>query len=364
MGIAAAIVGLGVVGLTGGSASADTTINGPIDLGNATSFGVLAGSAITNTGTSTVSGDAGVSPLTSIGLLAGDLTGGGALHPGDSVATSAQTDTATAFGVAASLTPTSSGFTELGGQSLGPGVYSGGALSVNGVLTLVGTADSVWVFQAASTLITGSNSSVVLSGVGVTSCNVFWEVGSSATLGTGSTMVGTVMALASISTDGGNTVNGRLLARTAAVTLINTTVNRPSGCSTPIGSVSSSPTITSTVIPSGTVGTPFSFTLTASGSADSDFVVMSGGLAPGLSLESTTGVISGTPTIAGTFPMTISADNGIAPAGTADFRFAVLDTLALTGTDIHPALEAGGITVATGIAMLVLSRRRQPTHRV
>lgn len=363
IGVAAALVGLGIVGVGGGSASADTTIDGPIGLGNADSFGVLGGSEVTNTGSSTLTGDVGVAPLTSItGFPPGIITGG-VQHSGDSVATDAQADTGTAYDVAASLSPTSSGLGNLGGQSLGPGVYSGNTLSVDGTLTLVGNADSVWVFQAASTLITGSNSKVVLSGVGASSCNVFWQVGSSATLGSGSTMVGTVMALASISTDGGNVVDGRLLARTAAVTLINTNLVRPDGCTKPAGTVSSSPTITSGALPKATVGSPFTFALTASGSQGTRFSITSGAMAPGLRLNGTTGAISGTPTDAGTFPVTIMASNGIAPPGTASYQFAVLDTLALTGAAIHPTLEIGGSAVVLGLVMLVLSFRRRPGHR-
>jgi len=123
--------------------------------------------------------------------------------------------------------------TELGGTSPVPGVYdtADGTLGITGVLTLDAAGDPTaeWVFQASSTLITAANSTVVLAG-GANPCNVFWQVGSSATLGSSSTMVGTIMADQSISTGNGTTVQGRLLARIAAVTLINTAITTPAAC--------------------------------------------------------------------------------------------------------------------------------------
>ena len=116
----------------------------------------------------------------------------------------------------------------LGGLTLTPGVYSGGALDLTGTLTLDAQGDSaaVFVFQAASTLITASASRVELVN-GASPCNVFWKVGSSATLGTTTSFKGTILALASITVNTGATVDGRLLARTAAVTLDSNTIDQP-----------------------------------------------------------------------------------------------------------------------------------------
>ncbi len=121
-----------------------------------------------------------------------------------------------------------------------PGVYAGDALAINGALTLNGDASSVFIFQAASTLITGSASSVTFIG-GANQCNVFWKVGSSATLGSNSTFVGTILALASITADTGSTVSGRLLARTGAVTLDDNVITRSADCGARPALVASTP---------------------------------------------------------------------------------------------------------------------------
>ncbi len=179
------------------SASAATVIDGPIDLGTAATYGVLGASAVTNTGPTVVNGDLGLSPGTSIAGFGAAPNGtvNGTVHQTDAAATQAQQDTTTAYNVAASLTPVQTGLTELNGLSLTPGVYSGGALALAdaGELTLAGSAESVWVFQTASELTIGSGSRIIITG-GASSCNVFWQVGSSATLGTAAQFQGTVLA--------------------------------------------------------------------------------------------------------------------------------------------------------------------------
>lgn len=154
------------------AASAATTIDGPIGLGTAEPFAILAGSTITNTGPSQITGDVGLSPGTSItGFPPAILNG--TIHQTDALAAQAEVDLTTAYNVAASLTPIATGLVDLTGTSLTPGVYSGGALSLNGAMTLAGTAQSVWVFQAASTLTIASGSLITMSG-GASACNVFW----------------------------------------------------------------------------------------------------------------------------------------------------------------------------------------------
>ena len=200
----------------------------PVTLGAAASFGVLGASTVTSAGVSAVGGDLGVSPGTAItGFPPGTLTGN--LHPGDTVAANAHAHLATAYADAAGRTPGALISTDLGGLTLTPGVYVASAaaltLAANATLTLDarGNPAAVFIIQAGSTLTTGADSQVALAG-GAQACNVFWLVGSSATLGATSLLVGTLLASTSISMGATVTIDGRALARDAAVTLINDTV--------------------------------------------------------------------------------------------------------------------------------------------
>ncbi|GAA1141255.1 hypothetical protein GCM10009672_09420 [Nesterenkonia lutea] len=171
-----------------------------------------------------MSGDLGVSPGTAItGFPPG--TYGGSLNAGNAVAAQAQSDVTTAYDNLVGLAPTTDeDFTgDLVGRTLVGGVYSSSSsMSLSGTLTLDGQGDpdSVFVFQAGSSLTTGSASSVSLVN-GAQACNVYWQVGSSATLGTGTSFVGSILALTSISVTSGTQVQGRALARNGSVTLDN-----------------------------------------------------------------------------------------------------------------------------------------------
>src|SRR5580704_1817261 len=218
---------------------------GQVDPGTASSFGVLAGSTVTNTGTTLVNGDLGVSPGTAVtGFPPGIVTG--AMHNADGVAGGAQSDLTTAYNVAAGLSPSGSVGPFIGaGQTLIPGVYNATtSLEVGGALTLdaQGNPDAVFVFQVGSTLVTDSASDVLLIN-GADPCNVFWQVGSSATLGTHSAFTGSILALQSITVTTGDTIIGRALARNGAVTLDDDTITVPSCGASP--SPSPSPTVTS-----------------------------------------------------------------------------------------------------------------------
>ena len=198
----------------------------PVSLGTAAQFAVLAGSTITNTGSSRITGDLGLSPGTAVtGFPPGQVIG--TQHLADVVASEAKADLAAAFDDAAGRLSTSLVPVELGGTVRIPGVYESpaGTFGITGTLTLdaQGDADAVFIFKAASTLITASASSVELIN-GAQSSNVFWVVGSSATLGTYSILRGNVLALASITVTTGVTVDGRTLARNAAVTLDGNTI--------------------------------------------------------------------------------------------------------------------------------------------
>ncbi len=233
--LAACPVVAGAVAMFAVSQSVSVAAVAPVGLGTADSFGVLAGSTVTNTGASVINGDMGVSPGSAVtGFPPGTVTG--TKHVADGVAAGAQSDLTTAWNDAAGRTPATSlgGFIGAG-QTLGPGVYKAtSSLDVGGALTLDahGDPDAVFIFQAASTLVTDSASTIVLTG-GAQACNVFWQVGSSATLGTGSAFQGSILALTSISVTTGDTITGRALARNGAVTLDDDTITVPTCATTP-----------------------------------------------------------------------------------------------------------------------------------
>lgn len=199
-------------------------------LGGAGAFVVLAGSTVTNSGPTVLSGDLGVSPGTAVtGFPPGTLSG--SVHAGDATAAAAMADLTAAYDDASArtLAPiTVAG--NLGGLTLPPGLYkSTSSLAISsGDLTLdaKGDANAVFIFQVASTLTTSSGRSVTLSG-GAKAANVYWQVGSSVTLGTTSGFKGTLMADQSITLDTGATLEGRALARIGAVTLASNAVVSP-----------------------------------------------------------------------------------------------------------------------------------------
>lgn len=202
----------------------------PVNLGTTSTFAVLAGESITNTGTTVISGDAGGD----VGLYPGSsvtgwgsVTMSGTLHVDDAVAIQAKADLVVAYDDAAGRTPVTTIPTELGGTTLIPGTYDSesGTLEITGTLTLdaQGDPNAVFIFKTASTLITASNSNIILIG-GARYCRIFWQVGSSVTLGTNSHFVGHIFALTSITATTGATIQGQLLARNGSVTLDSNTI--------------------------------------------------------------------------------------------------------------------------------------------
>lgn len=402
LGLAASLVLMASSG-----ASAATEIDGPVKLGTAATYAVLGASAISNTGTSVLNGDVGGPPSASItGLDQAVVTG--TVRTEKEAAPALQAGL-TAYNKAASLTPTGGDVTNLDNRApLVPGVYSGGALNLsnNSTLTLSGNAQSTWVFQASSTLKVGTNSRIVITG-GASSCNVFWKVGSSATIQSGSQFQGTVLANTSVTAVTGATVQGRLIALNGAVTLDTNTVTPAQTCpppTTPTPAVA--PTITSGTPTAATTGQPYSYTVTATGTPTPTFTAT--GLPAGLTIDSTTGVISGTPTAPGSSTVTITASNGTAPvdtqvvtvrvvtptptptptpttpaptpttptptattpagttptggptggAGTGNGRTPT-GTLAFTGSDPTVPLSIAGVLLAAGIGLTVVARRRR-----
>lgn len=253
----ASIIGslvLGTVALGGGIAPASAATNdAPVNLATVGTYSVLGGSTVTNTGPTVLGQDLGVSPGTAITGFPPGVTLG-ATHATDAEAAQAQVDLTTAYNDAASRPSSASLSADLVGQTLPGGVYtSAGPIELSGVLTLDGQNDpsSVFVFQAGSTLNTASASNINLIN-GAQPCNVFWQVGSSATLGTNSQFTGTIMALTSISVNTGATVEGRALARNGQVSLDNNVFTQP-GCNlavpTPTPSDSTVPTTPVDVTP-------------------------------------------------------------------------------------------------------------------
>jgi hypothetical protein len=227
----------------------------PVGLGTDGSFAVLAGQAVTNTGSSTVNGNLGVSPGSAVtGFPPGTLNG--TLYAADATAAQAELDLTTAYNDAAGRIPATAVPADLGGLTLTAGVYkNASSLGLTGPLTLnaQGNPNAVFIFQAGSTLITASGSSVNLIN-GAQPCNVYWQVGSSATLGTTTTFAGNILALTSISLDNGVTLDGRALARNGAVTLIDDTITA-ANCSTSTTGTSSGGTGSSGASTSGTGST-------------------------------------------------------------------------------------------------------------
>jgi type VI secretion system secreted protein VgrG len=253
------VLGLLLTLVSGAAAAAQS-----VPLGTADSFAVLAGSGITNTGPTTVRGDLGTYPTTTETGIA-SVTVTGTDHAGDAVTQGAKNDLVTAYNTAAGEGPTTAIAADLAGQTLAPGVYnSASSIGLSGALTLNGGGDAnaIFVFQAGSTLTTGSASQINLIN-GAQACNVFWQVGSSATLGTGSTFRGTIIALTSITVTTGVTVDGRVLARNGAVTLDTDTITRPT-CAAPAATTAAATTAATTTAAATTAATTTAATTTTS----------------------------------------------------------------------------------------------------
>ena len=324
----------------------------PVALNSASTFSVLGASTVTNSGPTVVNGNLGLSPGTALTGFPPGAVVGGTIHIADGPAGSAQGDLTTAYNDAAGRTGPMVVAGDLGGLTLTPGIYkSTSSLGITGVVTLngQGNANSVFIIQVASALTTAVSSQVVLVG-GAQAANIFWQIGSSATLGTNSIFHGTILAQVSISLGTGATLNGRALARTGAVTLLSNTIDNPGPASggppgaltltCPANSAQISSAYTSLVAATG--GTPpYTFSIT------------SGSLPPGLSLSATTGAITGTPANLGTNTFganVVDSASGIA-ANTCSITTA-------SGPSLTPA-PSSLILVLTGFAGIALYRSRK-----
>lgn len=281
-------------------------------LGAARPFAVLGGSTVTNTGATVVTGELGVSPGAAVTGFPPGVVVLGSIHPADATAAAAQVSlTAAYLNLAGQATTVDLTGQDLGGLTLTSGVYNfATSAQLTGTLTLnaAGNPNAVFIFKIGTTLTTASNSRILIINGG-SACNVFFQVGSSATLGTATAFQGNIFALTSITANTNATIVGRALARNGAVTLDTNAVNA-SGCqgaaACPAITISPSP------LPNPNVGTPYSQQLTATGgTAPSTFSIQSGSLPAGLTLTAG-GLIAGTPTTAGSTNVSILASDSLA----------------------------------------------------
>lgn len=320
---AASIVAAGLAGATPAHAGIVPTVQ----LATSGSYSVLAATTVSNTNPSVLGESVGLAPGTAIvGFPPGIVLAPATIEATSPITLTAQNDLTIAYvdaaGRSVEFTQTNP---DLVGQTLIPGVYAATAkapLSLSGQLVLDGqnNPNAVFIFQTDSTLITSSGSTIALIN-GASECNVFWQVGSSATLGSGSTFVGNILALTSITVESAVTVHGRALARTGAVTLDNDTFTQPSCVPT-----------TETVPPTTTPPVTTAPTVTATPGNTTP---------PGATTPAPGG---------GVTPIT-----GVAPSATV---FA--PTLPSTGRNALPvsALAAGALL--SGATAMLVARRRRP----
>ena len=266
------------------NALAQPRSGGPPTLGTAESFAVLAGSTATNTGSTVVTGDLGVWPGSAVtGFPPGIVVG--TTHAGNAVAQQAQSDLTIAYNdLAGRPCDTDLTGTDLGGLVLVSAVYCfSDSAQLTGQLTLdaQGSANAVFIFQIASTLTTATNSSVLMINSG-SECNAFWQVGSSATLGTSTAFAGNILALTSITLNTNADVSGRTLARNGAVTMDTNDISMANCVAgpTPTATTEGTPTATATGTPVATATMPptnvghTSFGSGASGTAISPWLLL------------------------------------------------------------------------------------------
>jgi ice-binding like protein/Big-like domain-containing protein len=330
-----------------------------VPLGTANPFAVLGGSTVTNTGPSVINGDLGVSPLTSItGFPPGVVNG--TVHPADGVASGAQDDLVIAYDNAAGRSSDVTLSADPVGSTLAPGTYTASSsLDLSGDVTLDAHQDpnAVFVFQVGSGLTVASGSRILLQG-GAQACNVFWQVGTSATIGSGSAFVGNILALTSISMDTGATLDGRALARNGAVTLDTNTITK-STCAPPapptsgdISATTESGTPVSIQLNGGdTTGATLTYTITGQPS--------NGTLGP---IDQTTGTVLYTPgngfSGSDSFTYEVSSNNG-----TSDTATGAITVTAGPPSTVPPTTAGVPATPTTTIALKKKLQKKNHKHK-
>jgi hypothetical protein len=337
----------------------------PVGLGTAAAYSVLGGSTVTNTGTSVLAADLGVSPGTAItGFPPGIV--GGTVHAADANAAQAQSDLTTAYNDAAGRAKTGDVSGDLVGQTLVAGVYkSTDTLAISGTVTLNAQGDpsSVFIFQVASTLITATSSKVALIN-GAQACHVYWQIGSSATLGTTSIMVGSVMALTSVTVTTGTVVQGRALARNGAVTLDNNVFQQP-GCNITTPTTTAATTTTSTTSTGtstgSTTGTSTGTNTSSGGTGSTSTSAGSSGQGGGTSsaLSGSSSTAHGTATNANGSARSSST----AAALQAATQTSLGGTLASTGTSLPGPLIGAALCLFIGAVLVAVFKRPSVNRR-
>ena len=250
--------------------SASATLQTAVALGSNSAFAVVAGTTVTVTGAGTITGNIGIFPGSAFVPGVPAVTVKGTVFAGGTVAAQAQADLTTAFNDAAGRQTPVIVAGNIGGQTLTPGLYkSTSSLAISsGDLTLdaQGDANAVFIFQIASSFTMTSGRQVILAG-GANAANIFWQVGSSATLGTTTVIHGTIMAAISISMLTGSTLDGRALAQSGAVSI---DTGGGSSATVPVATPPTKPTVISTVPASAATGVPIGNKITATFSTAMD----------------------------------------------------------------------------------------------
>jgi hypothetical protein len=365
------LVVVGLISVPSRAAAAEA----PIGLGTAATYSVLGGQTVTNTGPSVLEDNVGVSPGTAITGFPPGISNG-ATHAGDAHAAGAQADLTIAYNDAAGRAPTAPIAGDLGGLTFTTGVYNASStIGLTGTLTLdaQGDPNAVFIFQVGSALTTATASNINMIN-SAQACNVYWQIGSSATLGTTSTFKGTILALTSISVTTGTTVEGRALARNASVTLDTNVFTEPDCDTTPTTTTTTDTTTTddttttttddTTTTTDDTTTTTTDDTTTTTDDTDTTTTTTD-------DTDTTTTTTSTTPTTTdSTAPGTgTSGNGGGAPGGKGNDYPSGPDDLAYTGSSpaLIPLVVIGSLLLISG-GLLFLAvhvrkhgRRRPPS---